>query len=66
MRSLLGILLIIVIFLLFSEAKKCTEPRPTVCTEEDSPVCALHSNGYLKTFSNSCIACSNPTVVQYS
>jgi hypothetical protein len=43
----------------------CTEPRAQVCTQEYRPVCAELESGSLKTYSNGCTACSNPSVTEY-
>lgn len=36
----------------------CTEPRPEICTQQYTPVCATLRDGSSKTYSNSCSACS--------
>ena len=43
----------------------CTEPRPEVCTMDYRPVCGRHSDGSYQTYSNGCMACSNPLVEGY-
>ena len=43
----------------------CMEPRPQVCTQDYRPVCAELQDGSVKTFTNGCSACSDPTVIGY-
>ena len=43
----------------------CTDPRPQVCTMDYQPVCAKLNDENLKTYSNSCTACSDVNVVTY-
>ena len=45
--------------------KSCPEPRPQVCTMDYTPVCARHTDGSFKTYSNGCTACTNPSVEGY-
>jgi hypothetical protein len=56
--------------------KKCTEPRPEVCTTEYFPVCASKDTGVRcvttpcpstenKTYSTACTACADPKVHGY-
>lgn len=47
------------------ELIQCTSPKPQVCTREYRPVCGFENDGDLKTFSNSCTACSSPKVTSY-
>ena len=47
------------------ELAVCPEPRPQVCTMDYTPVCARHTDGSYKTYSNGCTACSNPSVEGY-
>lgn len=44
----------------------CKEPRPTMCTMEYLPVCGYVADGTVRTFSNSCTACSNKNVVSFT
>lgn len=41
----------------------CTDPRPEICTQNYAPVCGVHADGSRQTYSNGCMACSNPEVV---
>ncbi len=41
----------------------CADPRPDICTQNYAPVCGVHADGSRQTYSNSCMACSNPAVV---
>jgi len=46
----------------------CTDPRPEICTMDYTPVCGLRNvagKEELKTYSNACSACSDPTVTGY-
>ncbi|WP_455202336.1 Kazal-type serine protease inhibitor family protein [Kaarinaea lacus] len=43
----------------------CTEPRPQMCTQDYRPVCAKLNDDSMKTYSNGCMACSDPKVVGY-
>lgn len=43
----------------------CPEPRPEICTMDYTPVCARHTDGSFKTYSNGCTACTNPSVEGY-
>ena len=47
------------------ELTKCTDPRPQMCTQDYRPVCADLKDGSTKTYSNGCMACSDPKVVGY-
>lgn len=63
-------LLVIALFLpslSFSDGMStiCKEPRPAICTMDYTPVCGLHKNNSIKTYSNGCGACSDPSVVSY-
>jgi hypothetical protein len=44
----------------------CTEPRPQVCTMDYQPVCGRLKEGSLKTYSNGCMACSDPDVTVHA
>lgn len=44
---------------------KCQEPRPELCTQDYTPVCAARADGTRMTVSNGCTACSDPVVVGY-
>lgn len=48
-----------------SALTSCPEPRPQVCTMDYTPVCARHTDGSFKTYSNGCTACTNPSVEGY-
>ena len=41
----------------------CTEPRPEICAQNYAPVCGVHEDGSQHTYSNGCMACTNPQVV---
>jgi len=43
----------------------CPVPRPEVCTQEYRPVCAQRKDRSVKTFSNGCSACTDPSVRGY-
>jgi len=43
----------------------CPEPRPEICTMDYTPVCARHTDGSFKTYSNGCTACTYPSVEGY-
>jgi len=43
-------------------ATPCHDPRPQICTNDYTPVCALLKNGVLKTYGNGCTACSDSAV----
>jgi len=43
----------------------CTEPRPTVCTRDYRPMCAVHGDGSESTAANGCEACADPSVLGY-
>lgn len=54
----------------------CQEPRPEMCTMHYDPVCASIDTGVrcvttpcestaMKTYGNSCSACSDPAVIEY-
>ena len=46
--------------------KKCTQPRPQVCTMDYQPVCGIQADGTKKTYSNGCSACSDLKVIGYN
>ena len=46
-------------------AQLCKDPRPMMCTMDYRPVCGLHNDNTVKTYSNGCSACSNPEVRSY-
>ena len=46
-----------------SQLSMCTDPRPEICTQNYAPVCGVHEDGSRQTYSNGCMACSNPEVV---
>ena len=59
-----------------SNFKKCTDPRPQICTREFRPVCSQVDTGVRcvttpcpstekKTSSNACTACADPKVHGY-
>ena len=41
----------------------CADPRPDICTQNYAPVCGVQADGSRRTYSNGCMACSNPEVV---
>ena len=43
----------------------CKNPRPEMCTMMYLPVCATHTNGERKTYSNVCSACRVEQVLSY-
>jgi len=43
----------------------CKEPRPQICTQDYSPVCAKLKSGDYRTYSNGCTSCSDTNVVGY-
>ncbi|UCH23199.1 MAG: alkaline phosphatase D family protein [Deltaproteobacteria bacterium] len=43
----------------------CPDPRPEICTQEYRPVCTNLQDGGLKTYSNGCSACTDPSVTGY-
>ncbi len=43
----------------------CPEKRPTICTMDYTPVCGLHYDNSMKTYSNACNACSNSNVISH-
>jgi cytochrome c5 len=45
---------------------RCTEPRPQMCTQIYSPVCAAAADGTKKTYGNSCSACAEKIVVSHT
>lgn len=45
--------------------KPCQGPRPEVCTQQYDPVCARHSDGGYRTYSNGCMACTHQEVLEY-
>ena len=58
------------------DAVVCKDPRPEMCTQEYLPVCATRDNGVrcvttpcesteTVTYSNGCMACSDPAVYFY-
>jgi hypothetical protein len=47
------------------EMVTCPEPRPQVCTQDYRPVCAKLKDGSIKTYSNGCIACTDPAVTGF-
>jgi len=47
-------------------ALQCKEPRPTVCTMDYTPVCGLHKDHSVKTYSNGCSACAIAEVVSWT
>jgi hypothetical protein len=48
------------------ERTVCTDPRPQVCTMDYRPVCGQLDDGSAKTYANSCNACSDASVVDYT
>ena len=44
----------------------CREPRPQVCGYIWLPVCGIAQDGTRDTYSNSCMACQNRSVVRYT
>ena len=46
--------------------KKCTEPRPQVCTMDYQPVCGIQADGTTQTYSNGCSACSDLKIIGYN
>ena len=44
----------------------CTEPRPQVCTMDYQPVCGKIDESQMKTYSNSCAACSDYKVIAFT
>ncbi|MEA3291253.1 MAG: hypothetical protein U9Q71_02950 [Pseudomonadota bacterium] len=48
-----------------STLKRCTDPRPEVCTLEYDPVCGVTRDGKTKTYATACNACSNQEVMGY-
>ena len=59
-----------------SDIIECQEPRPEMCAMQYDPVCATVDEGVrcvttpcdtttIKTYGNSCSACSDPTVIGY-
>jgi hypothetical protein len=60
-----------------TQAQVCSNPRPEICTREYKPVCAVVDtkvrcvkapcpSTIKKTYSNSCTACSDNNVYEYS
>ena len=47
------------------EFTTCPEPRPEMCTQDYRPVCAKLDDDSMKTYSNGCMACSDPKVIGY-
>ena len=58
------------------DAVECTDPRAPICTQDYLPVCGLRGTGIRcvttpcnssewKTYSNACVACSDPSVELY-
>jgi len=45
-----------------AEFVACTDPRPTICTADFTPVCGQLAGGSSKTYSNACNACADPAV----
>ena len=43
----------------------CLEPRAQICTQDYRPVCAQMVDGTTKTYSNGCMACTDPVVTGY-
>jgi hypothetical protein len=48
------------------QAIKCPELRPEMCTMDYNPVCGNLADGTVKTYSNGCNACSDPSVTSYN
>lgn len=44
----------------------CETPRSQICTMDYRPVCGLITGKQTKTYSNGCVACSNPIVISYT
>ena len=49
----------------FPNVIRCTKPRPEICTQEYTPVCAELANGAIQTYASGCVACSDANVVSY-
>ncbi len=47
-------------------AVQCKEPRPMMCTMDYTPVCGLHKDHSVKTYSNGCSACAVHEVVSWT
>ncbi len=43
----------------------CADPRPQACPMIYLPVCGIRTDGTRRTYSNDCVACSDPAVVNH-
>lgn len=48
-----------------SDLTHCPEPRPELCSQQYTPVCAQKSDGTFANYPNGCTACTDPAVVSY-
>lgn len=48
-----------------TQVTRCEAPRPEICTEQFTPVCATQQDGTLVNYPNACYACRDDKVASY-